>query len=107
MRLRTRFTPHTVQVRDYLGSGGMGERYAASRAVADVWIVDEQITITTADGREVVSNTQVSTNIDEIIPLGSLVTVWAGEPGEREAKVERIGVISHRRLPQSRTLYLV
>lgn len=107
MRLRKTFTPHTVTVRDRLGGGSMGERHGPPRTVADVWVVDEQSTILDAAGNEVVSGTQVSTNLDEIIPLGSLVTVWQGEPGEREGRVEKISVFRHQRLPQSRTLFIV
>ncbi|AQY02042.1 hypothetical protein [Microbacterium foliorum] len=106
MRLQPRFTPHTVTVRDLVAAGGMGSKHAAPRVVEHVWVVDERQAITDASGAEVISNTQVSTNVDEIIPLGSLVTVWKGEPGEREAKVVKIGVFRHRRLPQSQTLYL-
>jgi len=107
MRLRPSFTPHTVTVRDRLGGGSMGERHGSPRTVTHVWVVDEQAAILDASGNEVVSNAQVSTNIDEIIPLGSFVTVWKGEPGEREGRVEKIAVFRHERLPQSRTLFIV
>ncbi|WP_102193207.1 hypothetical protein [Microbacterium aurantiacum] len=106
MRLRQSFTPHTVTVRDLTGAGGMGQRHADPREVADVWVVDERLVVIDDVGTEVVSNTQVSTNVEEIIPLGSLVTVWKGEPGERQAKVVKISVFRHNRLPQSRTLFL-
>lgn len=106
MRLQKRFTPHTVTVRDLVGSGGMGANYANPRTVEDVWVVDERQVVIDAAGAEVVSNAQVSTNLDELIPLGSLVTVWKGEPGERQAKVVKIGTFRHRRLPQSHTYYL-
>lgn len=107
MRLRRRMTPHTVTVRNRLGGGGMGERHADPRDVENVWVVDERVAILDAKGAEVISNTQVSTNVDEIIPLGSLVTVWKGEPGEREGRVEKVSVFRHDRLPQSRTLFIV
>lgn len=84
----------------------MGPRLRPSRTVENVWVVDERQLIVDDNGAEAISNTQVSTNVDEIIPLGSLVTVWPGEPGEREAKVVKISVFRHRRLPQSRTLFL-
>lgn len=106
MRLRRRFTPHTVTVRDFTPGGGMGPKHGDPRDVENVWVVDERQEIVDANGAEVISNTQVSTNVDEIIPLGSLVTVWKGEPGEREAKVVKISVFRHVRLPQSRTLFL-
>jgi hypothetical protein len=106
MRLNPRLTPHTVTVRNLRGGGGMGPRLDDPRDVANVWVVDERQSVVDDKGEEIVSNTQVSTNVDEIIPLGSLVTVWKGEPGEREAKVVKITVFRHRRLPQSRTLYL-
>lgn len=106
MRLRKRFTPHSVTVRDFAPGGGMGPKHGAPRLVVNVWVVDERQEIVDANGAEVISNTQVSTNVDEIISLGSLVTVWKGEPGEREAKVVKITVFRHERLPQSRTLFL-
>lgn len=106
MRLNPRLTPHTVTVRDFTQGGGMGAKPGPPRLVENVWVVDERQEILDANGAEIISNTQVSTNVDEIIPLGSLVTVWKDEPGEREAKVVKITVFRHQRLPQSRTLFL-
>lgn len=80
------FYPHTVSIRDLTGSGGMGDAYAAPRTVA-AEVLDEQTLVRGADGREVVSSTRVTLPLPEYVPLGSLVTVWQGEPHEREARV--------------------
>jgi hypothetical protein len=84
------FTPHTVLVRDFLGNTGMGSAYGPPRPVA-AFAEDEQKTVRSRDGAEVVSTSQVHLNFGEAVPLGSLVTVWPGMPGEREAEVLAIG----------------
>lgn len=80
------FYPHVVSIRDLSGSGGMGDAYAAPRTVA-AEVLDEQTLVRDADGREVVSSTRVTLPLPEHVPLGSLVTVWAGQDNEREARV--------------------
>lgn len=84
------FTPHTVRVRDFLEDTGMGSSYDEPREVA-AFAEDEQKIVRNRDGAEVVSTSQVHVNFAEAIPLGSLVTVWPGMPGEREAEVLAIG----------------
>jgi len=78
--------PHSVQVRNKTSSGGMGTSYGPPRTVA-AEVKDEQKLVLGADGREVVSNTQVTIALPEDVPLGSLVTVWPGEQRQREARV--------------------
>ena len=80
------FYPHTVRVRDLLGSGGMGATYGPSR-ILPAEVRDEQRLVRDKDGREVVSSSQVTVPLPEHVPLGSLVTVWPGLPQEREAEV--------------------
>ena len=80
------FYPHAVTVRDLTGSGGMGATYGPPRTLA-AEVRDEQTMVRDVDGREVVSSTRVTLPLPEHVPLGSLVTVWAGQPYEREAKV--------------------
>lgn len=80
------FYPHTVSIRDLTGSGGMGDTYGSARTAA-AEVVDEQTLVRSTDGREVVSSTRVTLPLPEHVPLGSLVTVWPGEPNEREARV--------------------
>lgn len=106
MSVPARFLPHTVSVRDRAAGGGMGGGHAAARSV-HAFVVDEQKVIRNPAGEEVVSNTQVSVDIDETIPVGSLVTVWVGDPSEREAKVEAITTLRHDRLPSHHVLHLV
>lgn len=84
------FYPHTVSVRDFQEGGGMGPGFGSPRTlVAEV--KDEQRMVRDADGVEVVSSTQVTVKLDAAVPLGSLVTVWAGKAGEREAQVLAVG----------------
>lgn len=78
--------PHQISIRDLTGSGGMGTTYGSPRTVA-AEVLDEQTLVRDADGREVVSSTRVTLPLPEHVPLGSLVTVWPGEPYEREAEV--------------------
>jgi len=84
------FWPHTVQVRDSRTGGGMGGRHGPSRSlVAEV--KDTRQLIRNTDGAEVVSSSQVTVPLGSNVPLGSLVTVWAGTPRERTAQVLQVG----------------
>lgn len=103
--LPERFTPHTIVVRDLQSSGGMGPAYADARDVA-AFARDDQKLIRAADGSEVVSTGEVTVNFDEDIPIGSLVTVWNGSPGAREAVVVGASRNHHATLPSFQTLYL-
>lgn len=90
MHLPDRFTPHTVLVRDFIENTGMGSGHGPPRPVA-AFAQDEQKLVRGRDGAEVVSTSQVTVNFDEVVPLGSLVTVWPGMTGQREAEVLAIG----------------
>jgi len=105
MSVPMHFTSHTVTVRRLIRGGGMGDRYAAPVDMT-CWVVDEQKIVRDAGGAEVLSNTQVSVNLGDAVPLGSLVTVWPGEAMEREAPVLAISTFRHERLPSFHTLYL-
>lgn len=84
--------PHTVLIRDLLGTNGLGDAtYAPSRSVA-AEVLDEQTLVRAADGEEVVSSTRVTVPLPEHVPFGSLVTVWPGQPYEREAVVLTVAV---------------
>ena len=78
--------PHIVTIRDLTTSGGMGTTYGSPRTVP-AEVLDEQTLVRDKDGREVVSSTRVTLALPEHVPLGSLVTVWPGEPYQREAEV--------------------
>lgn len=80
------FLPHTVKVRTRSGSAGMGSSYSDSQD-SPAEVKDEQRLVRDASGAEVVSSTQVTIPLNPHVPLGSLVTVWPGQPAEREAKV--------------------
>lgn len=80
------FYPHQVSIRDLISSGGMGSSYGPARTVA-AEVIDEQTLVRNADGAEVVSSTRVTLALPEHVPLGSKVTVWPGQPYEREARV--------------------
>jgi hypothetical protein len=83
----------------------MGGSHEVARDVA-CFVEDRTETVRGADGSETISNTQVHLNFDEVVPLGSLVTVWPGITGEREAPVVAIGRGQHPTLPSFQTLYL-
>lgn len=84
------FYPHTVHVRDIGAGSGIGHTYGAERALA-AEVKDEQRMVRDRDGREVVSNTQVSVDLGANVAPGSLVTVWKGTSAEREAQVLAVG----------------
>lgn len=84
------FYPHTVSVRDHIPGGAMGPTFGDPRTlVAEV--KDEQRMVRNADGEEVVSSTQVTVKLDANVPVLSLVTVWPGKAGAREAQVLAVG----------------
>jgi len=72
----------------------MGTSYGTARTVA-AEVIDEQTLVRDADGREVVSSTRVTLALPEHVPLRSLVTVWPGQPYEREARVLSAAVNPH------------
>lgn len=85
------FFPHTVRIRDLSGGGGMGRHPApAPGRTVRAEVKDEQTLVRTADGQEVVSNTQVTVAVSDPVALGALVAVWPGLPHEREAEVLQI-----------------
>lgn len=103
--LPSRFTPHEVSVRALTGSGGMGQSYADPVTVP-AFVIDERTLVRDASGAEVVSSTQAHLGFDVVAPPGSLVTVWPGIAGEREATVISSSRAAHPRLPAFQTLAL-
>lgn len=85
------FFPHQVLVRNLQLAGGMGATHTAARTLA-AEVLDTQTLVRDKDGREVVSSTRVTVALPEHVPLGSLVTVWAGTPRERVAVVLAVAV---------------
>lgn len=77
---------HTVTVRPYEGTGGMGKVWGAPISVA-AFVLEESKLVRDAAGAEVVSSTQVYCAFDVTAPPESLVTVWPGESFAREAEV--------------------
>ena len=83
--------PHAVSARAYRGSGGRGPRYDDAVPLR-AEVLDKRELIRNAAGAEVVSSTRVTVPIDADVPIGSLVTVWAGRPNAREAEVLQVGI---------------
>lgn len=81
------FWPHKVQVRDLLGSGGMGARHASTPRELRAEVKDEQRLVRNTDGDEVVSSTQVTVPLAANVPVGSLVTVWPDSAGSKQSTV--------------------
>ena len=99
------YTPHQVLVADLVVGAGMGGTWSDAREMP-AFVVDERRLVVNVDGEEVVSNSQVSVGVDEVIPLGSMVTVWPGATAERSGKVIAITQFRHPRMPSFQTLYL-
>lgn len=81
MNIPSHFQPHTMTIRAYLGSGGMGAVYA-DPVDAECFAEDEVKLVRDRDGHEVVSSSQITCAFEPAWPTGSLVSVW-GAP-ERE-----------------------
>jgi hypothetical protein len=99
------FKPHTASVKVFTAGGGMGDDWGSPRAL-EGFTDDEQKIVTGPDSTEVISKSQHHVDFDEAVPIGSLVTIWVGLTGEREAKVVAIGRHQHPTLPSYQTLYL-
>ena len=97
--------PHLVKVRALQAGGGMGDTYLSSRDIA-AFVLDERTLVRDASGAEVVSSATVHLDFTEVVPLGSLVTVWPGLSGEREAMVLAIGRFEAPGWPAYQTLSL-
>lgn len=99
------FTPHEASGRAYEGTGGLGPAFA-DPVTFPCFVVDTRQLVRDDTGAEVVSSTQVHCNFDVVMPPGSLVTVWPGIPGEREAEVISAERGAHENLPAFQTLNL-
>jgi hypothetical protein len=64
----------------------MGHTYGAPRTVS-AEVKDEQRIVLGPDGQEVVSSSQVTVPLAANVTVGSMVTVWPGGAGNREARV--------------------
>lgn len=98
-------TPHTVSIRPLTGHGANGPIYGGATSVA-AWAEDERTLVRDANGDEVVSGSAVYVNVDVVAPPGSLVTVWPGTPGAREARVITSERHHHPALPSYQILRL-
>lgn len=80
------FFPHRVIVEDAISAGGAGTKFGEAREVI-AEVKDEQRIVIGTDASEHVSNTQVTVPLSAAVPVGSMVTVWAGRVGARRARV--------------------
>lgn len=100
------FYPHRVRISVRLSSGGGGARWAEPSTPIAAEVKDEQRIVRDRDGDEVVSSTQVYVPLDTVCPIGSRVTVWEGQPGERTAEVLAIARHDNTDTPLDRYLVL-
>lgn len=101
----TFFYPHTVLVRDIGRGRGIGPSFGEARSL-DAEVKDEQRIVRNRDGKEVVSNTQVTVDLDANVAPGSLVTVWDGTSAERESEVVAVSRAENRDTPLDSYLVL-
>ena len=99
------FYPHTVEVRDVGRGRGIGPSFGAPRSLA-AEVRDEQRIVRDRDGKEVVSNTQVTVELSADVAPGSLVTVWKGSAAERESAVVAVSRAENSDIPLDSYLVL-
>ena len=80
------FYPHEVDIVEPGGATSLGPA-AGTKHTRRAEVKDEQQLVLADDGREVVSNTQVTVPLEHAAPLGSSVTVWKGTPRQRTSMV--------------------
>ena len=80
------FYPHEVDIVEPGGATSLGPA-AGVEQTRRAEVKDEQQLVLTDDGREIVSNTQVTVPLEHAAPLGSSVTVWKGTPRQRTSMV--------------------
>ncbi len=78
--------PHAILLRPYRGQSSSGPVYGPAREIR-AFAEDERKLVLDRTGAEVISESQVHVDFAEDVPTGSLVTVWPGTAGEREARV--------------------
>jgi len=105
VQLPTGFLPHTVTIKPWTGSGGMGPTFGAT-FTAPAMVEDGARMVRDASAAEVVSSTRVHCAFSVIAPPGSMVTVWAGTGREREAEVIAVAGSDHPAVPGFQTLAL-
>ncbi|WDH77929.1 hypothetical protein PTQ19_10385 [Microbacterium esteraromaticum] len=102
-RLPKRMMPHggLVSYRAKLGEGTYGPQHddvevVPKRAAID----DKRKLIRTADGRELMSQSRIALDLEHLMPVGSLVTIWRGRANERETTALVVAVADWPGLPQ-------
>lgn len=86
MQIPAELLPHTVTVRPFQGTGPYGDVFGEA-TVHQAFVDDRRRLVVSASGEEVISETTVHTDPDVASPPGSRITVWAGTPNERTARV--------------------
>ncbi|WP_424183850.1 hypothetical protein ACOBQX_17985 [Actinokineospora sp. G85] len=95
MQIPAVLLPHTITLRRYLGTGPYGDVHADPVLVRRVFVEDRRRLVRSSTGEEVISETTVRTRPGVYVPVGSLVTVWAGTPHERTARVIITNLFDH------------
>lgn len=94
MQIPAMLLPHSITLRRYLGTGPYGDMHDDPTLVHRVFVEDRRRLVRSPTGEEVISETTVHTRPVQV-PVGSLVTVWAGTPHERTARVITANLFDH------------
>ena len=93
--------PHKVTFRPYEGEGPRGPMYGSPVEIGHAYVEDKHKLVRAGSDTEVLSSTLVVVDPHWHVPDESLVTVWAGTPREREAKVILTSLYDHPRAPSN------
>ncbi len=101
-RLPKRYLPHKglVSYRPKLGEGTYGPQYGDPVVPKRAAIDDKRKLIRAADGRELMSQSRIALDLEHLMPVGSLVTIWRGRANERETTALVVAVADWPGLPQ-------
>jgi hypothetical protein len=83
-----------------LGEGTYGPQYGAEVVPKRAAIDDKRKLIRTTDGREIMSQSRIALDLEHLMPVGSLVTIWRGQANERETTALVVAVAQWPGLPE-------
>ena len=108
MNLPEGLTPHTVQIRDRIGTGPSGELFGNWREVPRCAVEDKRKILIDPTGAQVVASTRIFIRPEfGPLPLHSEIRIRWGTPEQRVVKIEQVTYYDHAPAPTYYEVYAV